>query len=93
MMRLKGKTGRQKVTVEHVHVHSGGQAIVGTVTARELDKGEGDGRTNRWNTPCKAARVAKERQATGRLKPVPTVRSKEPTRELVSVSSDEQRAV
>jgi hypothetical protein len=24
MMRLKGRTGRQKVTVEHVHVHSGG---------------------------------------------------------------------
>jgi hypothetical protein len=33
MMRLKGKTGRQKVTVEHVHVHSGGQAIVGEVSA------------------------------------------------------------
>jgi hypothetical protein len=28
--RYRGK-GQQKVTVEHVHVHSGGQAIVGTV--------------------------------------------------------------
>jgi hypothetical protein len=28
--RHRGK-GQQKVTVEHVHVHSGGQAIVGTV--------------------------------------------------------------
>jgi hypothetical protein len=27
MMRLKGKTGRQKVTVEHVHVHSGGKPL------------------------------------------------------------------
>lgn len=39
MMRLKGMTGRQRVTVEHVHVHSGGQAIVGTVTGGESDKG------------------------------------------------------
>jgi len=40
MQKLKGKTGQQKVTVEHVHVHGGGQAIVGAVTAT---KGEGDG--------------------------------------------------
>jgi hypothetical protein len=38
--RYRGK-GEQKVTVEHVHVHAGGQAIVGNVnpagvgTARE----------------------------------------------------------
>ena len=31
--RHRGK-GQQKVTVEHVHVHSGGQAIVGSVEAR-----------------------------------------------------------
>ena len=31
MQKLKGKTGQQKVTVEHVHVHEGGQAIVGAV--------------------------------------------------------------
>jgi hypothetical protein len=30
--RHRGK-GQQKVTVEHVHVHQGGQAIVGSVTA------------------------------------------------------------
>jgi hypothetical protein len=29
--RHRGKTGQQKVTVEHVHVHRGGQAIVGHV--------------------------------------------------------------
>src|SRR5262249_1249023 len=28
--RHRGK-GQQKVTVEHVHVHAGGQAVVGTV--------------------------------------------------------------
>jgi|SRR5438105_4505348 len=31
MRRLKGKAGQQKVTVEHVHIHEGGQAIVGAV--------------------------------------------------------------
>ena len=33
MQSLKGKTGQQKVVVEHVHVHKGGQAIVGAVDA------------------------------------------------------------
>jgi hypothetical protein len=32
LQRYRGK-GQQKVTVEHVHVHAGGQAIVGAVTA------------------------------------------------------------
>jgi hypothetical protein len=31
MQKLKGKTSEQKVTVEHVHVHAGGQAIVGAI--------------------------------------------------------------
>jgi hypothetical protein len=31
MAKLKGKAGQQKVTVEHVHVHSGAQAVVGVV--------------------------------------------------------------
>jgi hypothetical protein len=44
----RGK-GQQKVTVEHVHVHQGGQAIVGHVE----HKGEGDGEKNRGSTPCK----------------------------------------
>jgi hypothetical protein len=40
MQKLKGKSGQQTVTVEHVHVHEGGQAIVGAVSTA---KGEGDG--------------------------------------------------
>ena len=44
MQRLKGRAGRQRVTVEHVNVHAGGQAIVGTVAARE--QGEEDGAEN-----------------------------------------------
>jgi hypothetical protein len=40
MQKLKGKAGQQKVTVEHVHVHEGGQAIVGAVSTMI---GEGGG--------------------------------------------------
>jgi hypothetical protein len=36
---LRGQTGQQKVTVEHVHVHEGGQAIVGAVG---VPQGEGN---------------------------------------------------
>jgi hypothetical protein len=32
MQKLKGKAGQQRVTVKHVHVHEGGQAIVGAVS-------------------------------------------------------------
>ena len=41
MAKLKGKTGQQKVIVEHVHVHQGGQAIVGPVSAAKGNQGEG----------------------------------------------------
>jgi hypothetical protein len=34
--RKRGKGGQQKVTVEHVHVHQGGQAIVGNVQGGDL---------------------------------------------------------
>ena len=42
--RHRGK-GQQKVTVEHVHVHEGGQAIVGNVESR----GEGSQQNQRIN--------------------------------------------
>jgi hypothetical protein len=42
--RHRGK-GQQKVTVEHVHVHEGGQAIVGNVESR----GDGSHRKRRNN--------------------------------------------
>ena len=47
--RHRGK-GQQKVTVEHVHVHAGGQAVVGMVGT----PGGGDRREIRGSTPCKA---------------------------------------
>ncbi len=45
MQKLKGKAGRQRVTVEHVHVHEGGQAIVGAVTTKR-NRGRGDDNEN-----------------------------------------------
>ena len=44
--RYRGKTSEQKVTVEHVHVHEGGQAIVGNVNA----PGAGRGRRRKLGT-------------------------------------------
>ena len=38
MAKLKGKGSQQKVTVEHVHVHTGGQAIVGEIRAEKSDE-------------------------------------------------------
>jgi hypothetical protein len=46
--RHRGKTGQQKVTVEHVHVHQGGQAIVGHVE----HPGGGDQAKSNGSTPC-----------------------------------------
>jgi hypothetical protein len=43
--RPRGKGGQQKVTVEHVHVHEGAQAIVGNVESRGGSYG------NRRNNP------------------------------------------
>lgn len=44
MQKLKGKACQQTVTVEHVHVHDGGQAIVGAVTAPVRGEGDGTGK-------------------------------------------------
>lgn len=41
MQKLKGKAGQQKVTVEHVHVYQGGQAIVGAMSAAKSEGGGG----------------------------------------------------
>lgn len=38
--KYRGKTSHQKVIVEHVHIHQGGQAVVGHIDNRK--QGEGD---------------------------------------------------
>ncbi len=40
LQRYRGKTTQQKVTVEHVNVHQGGQAIVGSVTSNKGGGGD-----------------------------------------------------
>ena len=39
LARLRGQTIKQTVRVEHVHVESGAQAVVGAVTSRAADDG------------------------------------------------------
>ena len=65
MSKLKGKAGQQKVTVEHVHVHGGGQAIVGAVSAEKspASKGRGGDDEGEPNTPREAG-LAQEWELT-----------------------------
>src|SRR4030088_2918743 len=62
--RHRGK-GQQKVTVEHVHVHSGGQAIVGAV---ESSRASATTNPRRSENPYDAKQLAHA--------PQPTLRSK-----------------
>jgi len=41
MQRLRGESRQQRVTVEHVHVNAGGQAVVGAVTTAPAGEGAG----------------------------------------------------
>ena len=74
--RHRGK-GQQKVTVEHVHVHAGGQAVVGMVEA----PGGGDGAKSEEQPHAKQIAHA----------PQPAMRSPDKEREPVPVASDAER--
>src|SRR6478735_11682726 len=74
--RHRGK-GQQKVTVEHVHVYEGGQAIVGNVESR------GGG----------FAPKSKEQPHALGFAPGPTMPSADATREPVPVTGDEERSM
>jgi hypothetical protein len=76
--RHRGK-GQQKVTVEHVHVHSGGQAIVGAVEA------PGGGATSGVEEQPHAKPIA--------YAPEPPLRCADPTREPVPIPSDAERSL
>jgi hypothetical protein len=76
--RHRGK-GQQKVTVEHVHVHSGGQAIVGAV-----ESSRGSATTRR-----ESGKPYDARQITHA--PQPALRSKNAEPELVSSACDAER--
>jgi hypothetical protein len=73
--RHRGK-GQQKVTVEHVHVHAGGQAVVGTIQA------PGGGDQSKSEDQPHAKQIAHARQpamwsADKEREPVPVTRNAE----------------
>jgi hypothetical protein len=70
--RHRGK-GQQKVTVEHVHVHQGGQAIVGAVNP-------GEARTQKSGEQADAQREITHEASTA-------LRSPDPEREAVPIAS------
>ncbi len=72
----RGK-GQQKVTVEHVHVHSGGQAVVGTVET------PGGGATSKSEEQPHAKQIAHA--------PQPPMWSADKEREPVPVTSNAER--
>ena len=74
--RYRGK-GQQKVTVEHVHVHAGGQAVVGTV------KAPGGGDRPKSEDQPHAKQIAHA--------PQPAMWSADKEREPVSVTGDAER--
>jgi len=74
--RHRGK-GQQKVTVEHVHVHEGGQAIVGTVET------PGGGMQRKTEDQPHAKQIARESQ--------PTVWSEDKKREPLPIAGDAER--
>ena len=76
LKRYRGK-GEQKVTVEHVHVHSGGQAIVGTVETPALEK------SSKTDGQHDAKQIAHA--------PQPPMRSPNAEPELVPSASDAER--
>jgi hypothetical protein len=76
--RHRGK-GQQKVTVEHVHVHAGGQAVVGVVGT----PGGGE-RTNSEEQPH-AKQIAHA--------PEPALRSPDPGRDALPIARDAERAL
>ncbi|MCL5776441.1 hypothetical protein M1105_05500 [Limibaculum sp. FT325] len=74
--RYRGK-GQQKVTVEHVHVHAGGQAIVGHV-----ERSGGGGRA-----------ISEEQSHAKQITdaPEPPLRCEDKAREPVPVTRDDER--
>ena len=54
--RYRGKEGQQKVTVEHVDVHAGGQAVVGIVESpRGGDQAKSEDQARAKQCPCTSA--------------------------------------
>ena len=79
----KRRKGEQHVTVKHVHVHAGGQAVVGNVTHRG-----GRGVTKNEQRACDDGR-----ETTRAISQGPPVRSENQEREAVPVITDRKGAL
>ena len=84
--RKRGKGGQQVVRVEHVHVHPGGQAIVGNVAT---GGGEGGGVTHELQGEPHAPDQLAHTPVLGTV--LPPLRSADAEREAVPRSSDAER--
>lgn len=84
--RHRGK-GQQKVTVEHVHVHAGGQAVVGMVASPPGQPGGGDA--------SKIEEQPHAKQIAGQIThaPEPALPCPNPQRDAVPVARDGERAL
>jgi hypothetical protein len=78
--RHRGKGGQQKVTVEHIHVHAGGQAMVGVV---EGAGGPGGGDRQKSTDQPHAKQIAHAPQSA--------VWSPDKEREFLPVTGDAER--
>jgi hypothetical protein len=86
--RTRGKGGQQKVTVEHVHIHSGGQAIVGAVTPAA--PGGGGASASAAEPHTTPAALEHDAAASPSL---PALRSADTARDRVPVARDAERPV
>jgi hypothetical protein len=86
--RKRGKGGQQVVRVEHLHVHSGGKAIVGNVE----HGGRGGGGAEETADEPHASPAALEHDAPlGAV--LPTVRGADPEHDRVPIPGDAERAL
>lgn len=83
--RHRGK-GQQKVTVEHVHVHAGGQAVVGMVAASGRP---GGGDTNNFEEQPHAKQIAGQIANA----PEPALPRPDARRDILPVARDGERAL
>ena len=79
--RHRGK-GQQKVTVEHVHVHAGGQAVVGMVAAPGQPGGGDDSKIEEQPHAKQIAHA-----------PEPAMPCPNPSRDAVPIARDGERAL
>jgi hypothetical protein len=85
LARKRRKGGEQNVTVKHVHIHAGGQAVVGNVSHRG---GEGVTKNDQ-----QAYGRRRKKPTTHAIPESPSVRSANQEREALPITSDKKGAL